>query len=266
MSLKEEFVETEEEVLKYLNEEADDQLRDVFIDVEGTSDSGTWEEALWNSLALIGIMSALLAISREDSFLVTFVGVVCLIATPAAAIKEVKLTNMEALRALARKMREQVKLFAKQNKRLKSENDRLEKNVNRLKSTESALEEISKQQGQSVEMLIKQVEEFKKIQKDIKQSLEAQIIQNLISVIMAADQDGDFVMEDGEIDELILRLNSVEGVQIDEVLFKKVLKKSNHSLSAVLEIVRNLLDDKVPEEENIFKIVTNKLLPRELQT
>mmetsp|Transcript_18661 Transcript_18661/g.26936 ORF Transcript_18661/g.26936 Transcript_18661/m.26936 type:complete len:208 (+) Transcript_18661:531-1154(+) len=63
----------------------------------------TWEQALYNSLAILGVLSSLLAMSIEDSFAVSCVCVICMIVGPAAAIKETKLSNLEALKDMTKK-------------------------------------------------------------------------------------------------------------------------------------------------------------------
>ena len=91
-------------------------------------------------------------------------------------------------------------------------------------------------------------------------------MQNLISVVLTSDKDSDFVIDPEEIDHLKLRLKAIDGVDFSEENFKKALKmsgydpdsvdvqKGGYNIKAVLDVMKNLLDDDVPEEDNIFTI------------
>ena len=106
----------------------------------------------------------------------------------------------------------------------------------------------------------------------VKENLEAKVIQNLISVVMRSDNDKDFVIDPEEVDALILRLKNIDGVDFSEENFQKALekagydptkvdvKKGGYSIQAVIEVIKNLMDDEVPAEDNIFTIQPEKLL------
>mmetsp|Transcript_5006 Transcript_5006/g.7457 ORF Transcript_5006/g.7457 Transcript_5006/m.7457 type:complete len:266 (-) Transcript_5006:237-1034(-) len=257
----------EEELLKYFNEGSavSRDIGDEKRDVQDNNAGVDWQEVIFNSLAVLGVLSALLASAIEDSFIVSFVGVICMIAAPAAAIKEIKLSDMESLRELMRRMKGEVKRIKNGNKKLEKENDELEKTIESLQEIEDSFEKIAEKQGQNVDTMVKLVEEFKKVQKEIEASIEAQIVQDLITAITTADKDGDFDVDEKEIAQLILRLDAMEGFELNEKLFREKWKKTDKSLSSILEIVQNLMDANVPEEENIFNIRAEHLLPRELR-
>uniref|UniRef100_A0A7S4RT38 Uncharacterized protein n=1 Tax=Ditylum brightwellii TaxID=49249 RepID=A0A7S4RT38_9STRA len=88
----------EEELLKYFNKGSavSRDIGDEKRDVQDNNAGVDWQEVIFNSLAVLGVLSALLASAIEDSFIVSFVGVICMIAAPAAAIKEIKLSDMES--------------------------------------------------------------------------------------------------------------------------------------------------------------------------
>jgi len=246
----------EEELLKYLKENPavsrgiDDDDDDDDDELVGC----TWEQALYNSLAILGVLSSLLAMSIEDSFAVSCVCVICMIVGPAAAIKETKLSNLEALKDMTKEMKGEAKKLESANKKLAKKNKKLKKGVERLKKLKESFDVITDQQGQSTEMLEKQLEEFKKIQEKIEANVETKVIQNLISVITTTDKDGDYEVDENEISQLVDRLNAIEGFTLNEKLFRQKWKKTDHSFGAVLEIVQNLMDANVPEKENIFKM------------
>ena len=96
-------------------------------------------------------------------------------------------------------------------------------------------------------------------------NLEASIIQNLLSVIVHSDKDNDFQIDPNEVPTLVLKLQNLNGVTFNEANFRKAMKSSGYSLRAVLEITKNLLDDKIPEKDNIFVVKTERLLPKSLK-
>lgn len=141
-----------------------------------------------------------------------------------------------------------------------------------LKEAEVKLAELSVLQGRNVDELVEQVREFKKIQVQVKESLEAKVIQNLISVVLKSDQDADFIIDPEEIAGLKLRLNTIDGVDFSEENFNKALQRSGYdpnnvdvqaggfNIKIVLDVMKNLLDDDVPEEDNIFTINPDQVI------
>jgi hypothetical protein len=61
-------------------------------------------------------------------------------------------------------------------------------------------------------------------------------------------------IEEHEIGELIERFKGINGVEINEDRFRSFVVGSGGSLQCVMDIIRNLIDDKVPAGEEIFII------------
>lgn len=170
------------------------------------------------------------------------------------------------------RLQNEVNKLQQENEKLKEQVAKLDQVEQRLRETQSKLQDISVFQGKSVDTLVQQVREFKKIQERVKESLEAKVIQNLISVVLTADADRDFMIDPEEIDELKIRLKAIDGVDFSEKNFHKALVKSGFdplsvnvrkggfSIQAVLDVMKNLMDDSVPEKDNIFTIHTEEVL------
>lgn len=89
---------------------------------------------------------------------------------------------------------------------------------------------------------------------------------------MRSDNDRDFVIDPEEVDALTVRLKNIDGVDFSEANFHKALKKAGYdpatvdvkqggySVQAVIEVIKNLLDDDVADEDNIFIIKPEKLI------
>ena len=67
----------------------------------------------------------------------------------------------------------------------------------------------------------------------------------MLSVIVHSDKDNDFQIDPNEVPTLVLKLQNLNGVTFNEANFRKAMKSSGYSLRAVLEITKNLLDDKI---------------------
>ena len=144
---------------------------------------------------------------------------------------------------------------------LKVENERLNANVNELQTSvenlqdmEKTLEEIRKLEGASLNELEKQLKETEEIYDSMEENLKSNILQNLISVVLNCDTDGDMSLGDEEIDSMIHKIQGMYGVDVDDEMAKKKIVDAGRSLNAVMELVRDLFDEDVPEEERIFKV------------
>jgi len=179
------------------------------------------------------------------------------------------LSAMFGLNQTLNKLRHQVNELSRQNAILAGQVDQLETVQQRLAETESKLRQLSVLHGQSVDVLVAQVQEFRKIQAKMEDNLQAKVIQNLISVVLTADLDQDFLIDPEEIDHLEFRLKCIDGVDFSETNFRKALAESGpntinvreggFSIKAVLAVIKNLMDESVPEDENIFNLHPEKL-------
>lgn len=145
---------------------------------------------------------------------------------------------------------------------LKVENDRLNASVGELQTSVEnlqdisiTLEEIRKLEGASLDQLEEQLKDTEEIFDSMQENLKSNILQNLISVVLNCDADGDMSLGDEEIDALIHNIQGMYGVDVDDEKAKKSIVDAGRSLNAVMELVRDLFDEDVPEEERIFKVV-----------
>merc|ERR1712150_200587 len=103
-----------------------------------------------------------------------------------------------------------------------------------------------------------QVQDNRKILQRMKRNHRAAVLQNILTVVIGSDKDGDFQIEEGEeLDALIRRISSINGVTIDEHRFRNIIRESGGDLEAVMNIIKDLLDDSAEEseenQETIFK-------------
>ena len=88
----------------------------------------------------------------------------------------------------------------------------------------------------------------------MQKNLRANVLQNLLQVVIRSDQDDNMTIEADEIDDLINRIKKINGVEVREEKFKDRIISSGGSLSSVMDIIKNLMADDVSKEDEIFII------------
>jgi hypothetical protein len=106
-----------------------------------------------------------------------------------------------------------------------------------LKETKNKLETLQKVEGVSLDELEKQLEESRKIYSKMNQNLQGEILQNLISVILACDNDGDMILSDKEIDDWIHNIEGIGGVDIDDAMVREKIISCGRSLNGKSVVV-----------------------------
>lgn len=212
----------------------------------------TPKERLAGVIAGGAVVTSVAAIIIEQSAVVILAGVLSMVMGPYAYYQQTKLTDIATLKETAVVVQQEVD-------RLKHENDRLGKNVDELGETidnlqdvEEALDYITKTQTQSVSALEQQVEENKQILSKMKKSTKGRVIQNLISIIYRGDINGDDMIGEEEVAEVIKGLHKIGGLTVHEDKLKTAI--TGKKTEAVIDVVKNLLSEDVPPEERIFEI------------
>lgn len=147
---------------------------------------------------------------------------------------------------------EQVDRLGRENKRLHMTVEDLSETVDRLEDVEQALDVITQTQGQSIEAFEEQVEDNRDILSKMQKNLKSNVLQNLLQVVIRSDEDDNMTIEDHEIGDLINRIQSISGVEVHEQRFRDAITGSGGSLQCVMDIIKNLEGDDVPEGEEIF--------------
>lgn len=135
----------------------------------------------------------------------------------------------------------------------------------RLEAVEDQLLCIAEAAQTNVKRLVEIVQENAALQAKIKQNLEQAVIQSVVSVLIQSDANHDFTLGPAEIEMLVLRLNQIKGIQFDQANFRAVISQDVDGVihvSEIMKILRNLLDDSVPEEDNIFHLQPDALLEK----
>lgn len=213
-------------------------------------------ERIVGGIAGVAVISSLLTIALYFSNPVAIAaGAGSAILGPYAYMQQRKLSDIRALKETHEALAKEVETLKFENRRLRAGVDDLSDTVKRLGDVEDALDVITQTQGQSVEAFAQQVEENRAVLNSMEKNLKSNVLQNLFSVVMGSDTDGDLTIDESEIDGLIQKLDAIKGVRINRVLFRETILKHGGSLDAIMAIVKNLIEeggDDKPVEEQIF--------------
>merc|ERR1712176_648648 len=130
----------------------------------------------------------------------------------------------------------------------------LSNTIDKLEDVEQALDVITQTQGQSVAAFAEQVKENRDILGQMQKNLRANVLQNLLQVVIRSDQDDNMQIEEDEIDDLINRIKKINGVEVREDRFKEKIISAKGKLSSVMDIIKNLMADDVSGDDEIFII------------
>jgi hypothetical protein len=212
----------------------------------------TVKERFAGIVAVCAVGTALAAIVVEQSAVVIVAGVLSCVMGPYAYYQQTKLTDIATLKETAAAVQVEVDRLKQENDQLGKSIDELGNTIDDLQDVEEALEVISKTQGQSVSALANQVQENKEILSKMKKSTKGRVIQNLISIIYRGDSNSDEIICEDEATDVISGLNKIGGLTIHEDRLREAI--TGKSIESVINVVKNLLSEDIPEEERIFEV------------
>jgi hypothetical protein len=212
----------------------------------------TFKERIAGGIACVAIGTSVAAIVVEQSAVVVIAGVLSSVMGPYAYYQQTKLTDIATLKETAAKVQAEVDRLKDENDRLGSNIDELGNTIDELQDVEEALEVISKTQGQSVSALEKQVQDNKEILGKMKKSTKGRVIQNLISIIYRGDENCDDMISEEEATSVITGLSKIGGLTIHEKKLREAI--TGKSIESVIDVVKNLLSEDVPEDQRIFEV------------
>lgn len=170
---------------------------------------------------------------------------------PYTAYQQKELTDIQGLKDIHQTLHNEVNRLEKENGRLNSAVDNLGKSIESLSFVETALTTITDTAGKSISHFAEQVTENKNINNEMTKNLRQNVMQNLVTVMMRCDTNGDNYMDDEETEELIERINSLNIVKLNEDRFRNAVRKSGGSLTAVIDIMKKT----VTSSDDFFTIL-----------
>jgi len=177
-------------------------------------------------------------------------GVLGLVLSPYAAFQQRKITQVEALKETNEAMEEEVTKLTAENNRLEAQVQKMEETVANLADLEDTLEAVNALQGESVQKLQEQLQDSREILKNMNQNRRATILQNLVTVLLATDENQDMLLSDPEIDSLIQKLEGINGVELKEDRVRQTIIEQGRSVGAIMQVAR--------EVDDLFTMVESK--------
>lgn len=213
-------------------------------------------ELFTGGVAGTAVATSLGAMIVEQSAIVVVAGILSCGVGPYAYYQQTQLTDIRNLKETHAAIETEVNHLKEENERLEQNIEELTATVDRLEDVEEALEIITSTQGQNVEQFQEQVEKNKQILGKMENNLRANVLQNLLSVIIRSDTDSDHQIDPEEIDDLMKRIKRINGVKLNEEKFRASIMESGGKLSAVMKVIKNLLNKDSSDEEKIFDIAS----------
>lgn len=194
------------------------------------------------AVACVGTSLAGMIMSRFDT-VVVISAILTSLAGPYSYYQQTKLTDIVALKATHEAVKREVDRLAGENVRLNETVGDLSNTMDKLEDVEQALDVITQTQGQSVETFKEQVKENREILNQLHKQLRANVLQNLLQVVIRSDQDDNMTIEEHEIAPLIDRIIKINGVEVKADRLREKIMSSGGSLSSVMDIIKNLMAD-----------------------
>lgn len=185
-------------------------------------------------------------------------GAVGTVLGPYCALQQSKITETKAMKETCDRLASEVQNLKVENGRLGQYVDDLGDSVTKLQDVEHTLEEIRALDGASLSQLEKQLKETELIYNSMEENLKSNVLQNLVTVVLDCDNDGDMILSDDEIDALIEKTQGLYGINVKDEEAKKLIIANGRSINALMGLMRNLLDDSVPPAERLFTVEEEK--------
>uniref|UniRef100_A0A7S2S5B8 Uncharacterized protein n=1 Tax=Eucampia antarctica TaxID=49252 RepID=A0A7S2S5B8_9STRA len=199
------------------------------------------------------------AMFMDSNPLVLVSGTLGIMVPSYSAVQQQKITETEALKETNECLERELNNLRVENNRLSESVDQLEGSVSNLGDMEEALASIREMETQSLDVLEEQLVESQEILESMEKSVLGTVIQNIISITLSVDTDGDFLLNDSEIELLIRKVEKINDVDVNDKLIKKIIIDNGRNIDGVMNVIRDMLadhDDDKPPEERCFTFRT----------
>ncbi|KAG7345004.1 hypothetical protein IV203_032535 [Nitzschia inconspicua] len=207
----------------------------------------TRKEQAMAGLAAVSFAASIASLIFSSNIIVLVSGTAGAILSPYAAVQQRKIKDIDALEETTERMKKGVTQLQTENKKLQASVKQLESSISNLKAIKQRFNILQSVQGQSIDELEKQLDESRKILAMQKDSLSADILSNIMTVVIAADDNGDLLLSDKEIDEVTKNIQSLHGVDFNEAQLKKLIISKGRDIPGLMDMVKTLLESETVE-------------------
>jgi len=213
-------------------------------------------------VAVAGVVMAILSIVSSDLFLADLAGGLLVVFCPYMAYQKRALSKLSTFREALNDLRAGVNEFMEQNNILSRNVTRLSNSVDELEQVESELGKLAN--TDNVDRLVEVVTETKKNNAEMKKIMEASVVQQLITTVIRTDRDLDLKIGPIELKRLMARLDTTAGFDFHSDRFVALLGDTDQpvDISKIMMVIRNLKDDSLSDEDNVFVMHPEQLLDK----
>lgn len=217
--------------------------------------SHTPMELVSGTVALIAVGTSVTAMILNPMTPVFVAGALSSVIGPYAYYQQTKLTDILALKETHDAVKQEVDRLQAENMRLNETVGELSDTLDKLEDVEQALDVITQTQGQSVSAFAEQVKENQSILGQMQKNLRANLLQNLLQVVIRSDRDDDLQIDEREVDDLLAKMQKINGVEVREDKLKAaILSSGGGDIANVMDVIKNLMNEDVAREDEIFVI------------
>jgi len=201
----------------------------------------TLVEKLVALLALLVVTSSIASLVMVGGDVVKAACMFMILLSPYSYYQQTRITDIRALKETYVALTGEVDQLKESNQELRSKTDHLSMVVDKLEDMEDAIKAISETQGNSVESLFETVKENENIVQQMETNVRAAVLQNILSVVFSSDANGDKTLSKEETNALIHNLRQINGVEIDQNQFRKIVEENQGSIQGISKIIGDLL-------------------------
>lgn len=212
----------------------------------------TLVEKLVALLSLLVLASAIASLVMVGGTVVKAASIIMVLLSPYSYYQQTRITDIRALKETYAALTGEVNQLEERNQELRSKVDDLHAVVDKMQDMEDVIEAISETQGKSVESLLETVQENEQLVQQLESNVRAVVLQNILSVVFSSDTNGDKKLSKEETNALIHNLRQINGVQIDQGHFRKIVEENQGSIQGISKIIGNLLTTTPSDETPLF--------------
>mmetsp|Transcript_1641 Transcript_1641/g.2354 ORF Transcript_1641/g.2354 Transcript_1641/m.2354 type:complete len:405 (-) Transcript_1641:52-1266(-) len=212
-------------------------------------------------LSVVAFVSGVCSMFLVVAHVVDFSSLIMMGIAPLVFWQKTKLQQLGGMRGQQNLLRDKVNALTMENGKLTASIDEMEVQVAALQHVEEDLGQIAAKAGGQVDRLVSIVHENGQIQKEIKAILQDEIMQQIITAVINTDKDQDYNLSKREVRQLEYRLKHIPGVVFFHDRFQDFIAsdEGDLTLSDVIKIARNLGDDTVPINQQIFEFACKSM-------
>ena len=135
-----------------------------------------------------------------------------------------------------------------------------------LKGVEQELESTAQRMGAQADRLYETIQENGALQQKIQKSLEAQVMQSILTAALKYDANDNFTFDAAEIKRLKVSISRIPGVDVDSANFDQFMNatagKKELRLSDLMRQFRDIMNVETPEDARVVRMSPRKLVKR----